>query len=225
MKKKLLIMGGALACLAGVGGIMAYFTDNDVADNNFTIGKIDIDLEEPTWDRLPDTDGDEVPDEHEDILPNETIAKDPQVKNTGVNAAFIFMEVKVPYANVVTANADGTKNAAADTELFSYTVNPGWVEVGEGTKNADGTVTHLYAYGSSTAMTSLAANATTPTLFDAVTFANVIEGQGLEESTKTINIKSYGIQTTNVNGGVTAPDAVWQVVNNQVNNPTPGTPD
>ena len=74
MKKKLLIMGGALACLAGVGGIMAYFTDNDVAENKFTVGEIEIDLQEPTWDALPDTDGDDIPDEHEDILPNETIA-------------------------------------------------------------------------------------------------------------------------------------------------------
>ena len=205
MKKKLLIMGGALACLAGVGGIMAYFTDTDEAENNFVIGKIDIDLEEPNW------------TEPENILPNQTIVKDPQVKNVGVNDAFIFLEVEVPYENVVTANANGTKNAAADTELFSYTLNTGWVEIGEAVK-ANGVVTHLYAYGTDAAMTALAANATTPALFSNVTFANVIEGQDLETTTQTINVKAYGIQTTNVNGGVTDPVAVWAVVNNQVKN-------
>lgn len=203
MKKKLLIMGGALACLAGVGGIMAYFTDTDAETNNFVIGKIDIDLDEPNW------------EEPENVLPNQTIVKDPNVKNVGNNPAFIFVEVDVPYANVVTAQANGTKNPAADTELFSYTVNSGWIEVGQPVK-ANGVVTHLYAYAANNAMTALDPDATTANVFDSVTFANVIEGQNLETTTQTINVRAYGIQTTNVNGGVTDPVAVWAVVNNQV---------
>ena len=230
MKKKLLIMGGALACLAGVGGIMAYFTDTDDATNNFTIGEIEIDLQEPTWDRLPDTDDDDIPDEHEDILPGETIEKDPKVLNTGVNDAYMFLEVKIPAAEVVTANANGTKNIRALTELFTFKhyagegdqraladgINPAWVQVNK-SDVVDGYVTYVFAYGTSTAMTAVDPDAETPTLFDAVTFANIIEGQNYEGSNLTINVKAYGIQTTNVNGGVTDPVNVWLVVNNQVN--------
>lgn len=232
MKKKLLIMGGALACLAGVGGIMAYFTDTDEAENNFTIGNIQIDLQEPTWERLPDTDGDQVPDDAEDMVPGDSVAKDPQIKNVGTNDAYMFLEVKVPYANVVIANPNGTKNAAADTELFSYTVKTGWVEVGQPTKDATtGIVTHVYAYATNGAMTAVAKDAITTSLFDSVALVNLIEGQKaldgvtpLDPSAAQINIKAYAIQTDNVNGGVTAPADVWTVVNNQVNTATPEAP-
>jgi predicted ribosomally synthesized peptide with SipW-like signal peptide len=229
MKKKLLIMGGALACLAGVGGIMAYFTDTDDEVNKFTIGEIEIDLQEPNW-PTDDEDGDEVPDEHEDVLPNETIAKDPKILNTGVNDSYMFLEVKVPAANVVVANPDGTKNTRAMTELFAFKhyagegeqraladgINPAWVQVSK-SDVVDGYVTYVFAYGAADAMTVVAKDAETATLFDAVTFANIIEGQNYEGTNLTINVKAYGIQTTNINGGKTAPADVWTVVNNQVN--------
>lgn len=138
MKKKLktMLLCTALAGTLAVGGIMAYFTDGDTTTNTFTVGKISLDLEEPNW----------IPPE--DITPNQEIKKDPQITNNGVNSEFVFLEVSVPYKNVVTANDDGTKNQAADHELFTYTVNSCWTELGTGTKNAEnGTVTHLYVYG------------------------------------------------------------------------------
>lgn len=184
---------------------MAYFTDGDTATNTFTVGKISLDLQEPNWE--PPT----------DITPNQEIEKDPQVKNDGTNDEFVFVEVVVPYANVVTANEDGTKNAAADTELFSYDVNEGWTEMGIGTKDEeDKTVTHRYVYGTAEACTALGKNATTPALFDSVTFANVVEDQNLEDSMQNIIINAYGIQTTDLNGDKTAPDDVWAVLNNQL---------
>lgn len=205
-KVKLTILSLMLVACLTVAGVSAYFTDADTATNTFTIGKISLDLQEPHWD----------PDDARDLTPLKEITKDPQIKNDGVNPEYVFLEVVVPYANVVTANADGTRNAAADTELFFYTVNSGWTEIGTPRKDAAaGTVTHLYAYGSNSAMTALAKDAITPTLFDSVTFANVVEDQMLEESTQNIVINAYGIQTENINGGKTAPMDVWTVVNNQ----------
>ena len=52
--------------------------------------------------------------------------KDPKITNDGANDAFVFMSVKVPKANVKTANADGTLNAGANQDLFTYSVNTGW---------------------------------------------------------------------------------------------------
>ncbi len=48
MKKKLLVMLMSLALVAttGVGATLAYLTDSDVATNVFTVGKIDIEIEE-----------------------------------------------------------------------------------------------------------------------------------------------------------------------------------
>lgn len=218
MKKKSLskvILATALVGCMFVGAISAYFTDADTATNTFTVGKIEIDLQEPEWE--PPT----------DIVPEQEFEKDPQVKNTGINDAYVFVEVVVPYANVVTANEDGTKNAAADTELFSYDVKDGWVEVGTPVKDETAkTVTHLYAYGTADAMTAVAAGVTTDSVFDYIKFANIVEDQSIETTTLDVVVNAYAIQTTNINDGkdaldgnnadgATAPDAVWAVLSAQ----------
>lgn len=200
---------GALVCMlltvVAVGSISAYFTDGDAVTNTFTVGKISLELQEPEWD----------PDAAKDMTPNQTVKKNPQIYNDGVNGEFVFMEVILPYETLITANEDGTLNAAKDTELYHYTVNPGWHQM-SGTRNeADNTVTYLYVYGDAENCTELAVGATTPALFDTVTFANVVEDQALEGKTLEIIIKAYGIQTTNINGGKTAPADVWTVVSNQ----------
>ena len=215
-KVKTIIALTALTGVLTVGGISAYFTDADEASNTFTVGKISIDLQEPNWN----------PDDGKDLTPSEEIKKDPQIKNDGVNDAFVFAEVTVPYANVTIANADGTKKEAADTELFSYTINNGWVEVGTAKKDTTNkTITHLYAYATDDAMTALAKDATTPAVFDKVIFANIVEDEGLETTTQKIDVKGYAIQTQNVNGGKTAPADVWEVIKNQAPSTEKGAED
>ena len=221
MKKNKTKTMGLMALLIGtmsIGGIMAYFTDADTATNTFTVGKISIDLQEPEW--LPPT----------EIVPQQEFQKDPLIKNDGSNEAFVFLKVIVPYANIVTANEDGSKNPAADTELFSFDVNTGWTElVSEKVKNTvNKTVTHLYAYtGESVSMMApLAVDASTPALFDYVRFANVVEDQKIESKSFNVVIDAFGIQTTNLNDGKTAldgsntdgvstPKEVWNILKTQ----------
>lgn len=211
-KTKVAIILASLALVGtmAIGGISAYFTDTDSATNTVTVGSIDIDLDEPNWNPADP--------EHTDITPDKEFDKNPQVTNVGDNDAFVFVQVSVPYRNVVTANEDGTKNASADTELFTYTVNNDWTEVGTPAKDTEhGVVVHTYAYGTSTACTALAPEATTSqAVFDKIKFVNVIEGQ-VDKETFDVDVKAYGIQTENVNGGKTNPTDVWTVVNNQTN--------
>lgn len=206
-KKKMRTIGLAAALIAVVsaGSIMAYFTDADTQTNSFTVGKISLDLQEPNWD----------PDNGLDMTPKKTVRKDPQVLNDGVNAEFVFMEVIVPYANVVTANADGTKNPATDTELFSYSVNKGWTEMADEKKLTENTVRHLYVWGTLEECAALEKNVTTGTLFDTVTMANIVEDQGLEEMNPEIAINAYGIQTSDIDGGKTLPADVWKILEKQ----------
>lgn len=195
------------ACLL-VSVISAYFTDADIATNTFTIGEVSLDLKEPNWD----------PDAADGIVQNQTVKKDPQVKNDGINDEFIFVTVEIPYAkDIITVNPDGTSNEAADSELFTYEINDGWVEIGTPVVNEEtGTVTHTYAYGTETELDPLEPGTTTPTLFDEVTFINAAEKQDLEKITKDIVINAYGIQTDNINGGKTDPESVWEVIMNQI---------
>ena len=205
MNVKAAVLAFAMIAVMMIGGISAYFTDGDTATNTFTVGKISLDLQESNWDE----------DKAKDITPNQTIKKDPQILNDGINDEFVFLEVIVPYENVIVANEDGTRKPAADTELYYYTVNNGWAEIATIKDAATKTVTHLYVYGTADKCMALKKDVTTPTLFDTVTFVNLVEDQGLEEATLDIVINAYGIQTTNVNGGTVDPDMIWDVIENQ----------
>lgn len=203
-----------LICVVmAIGGISAYFTAADDVTNTWTVGKIEIDLQEPEYDK--------VPEEREDITPNKEMTKDPQIENTGVNDAYVFARVTVPKAKVKIANQDGTAQPAEVRELFSYTLNDGWYQVSKTEGTTDNT--YVYAYASSTACTRLTAAAKTPSLFkaDKITFINIVEGQGLEEETLEMPVEAFGIQTADLNDktdGVdkTSPSAVWNILINQV---------
>lgn len=204
-KIKIAMLCAALSGTVAAGGIMAYFTDNETVVNTFTVGKVSLSLIEPGW-KPP-----------KDITPNQEIIKDPQIVNDGVNKEYVFMEVIVPYRKIIVANQDGTKRPAADTELFQYSLNPGWTEIGVPQKDeAKKTVKHLYVYGTASLCTELQKGKTTAPLFNKVTFVNAVEGQNLETTTQEITVHAYGIQTTDINGGKNAPTDVWQVITNQL---------
>ena len=103
----------ALVTVLFAGSVSAYFTDQDEKVNTFTVGKVTIELEEPKWEKKPDDNGNKIPDEAERMTPNQTIIKDPQVKNTGNNDAFIYMTVEVPCRQIISVNNDGTRNPLA----------------------------------------------------------------------------------------------------------------
>ena len=223
--KKILIPIVALilvVCL-GIAGVMAYLTARDTAVNEFTVGELSIDLQEPAWDALPDSDGDGIPDAAENLSALKEVDKDPQIYNDGNNDAYVFLEVIVPYRNVQTSNDNGTKNESADTQLFTWTVNEGWEQVGDMTDNEDGTYTYVYAWAADDEMTVLLPGDTTGTLFDKVIFANIVEGQIPGEELEII-INAYGIQASNINGGVTDPEGVWEVMMNVLTRITPDAP-
>lgn len=75
-KKSALIAIAALAAGSlGIGATMAYFTDSDEVTNVFTMGDLDIGLEESDWDPTgPEGDG-------KNLYPGYTVYKNPTVKN------------------------------------------------------------------------------------------------------------------------------------------------
>ena len=221
MKKNMIkgsIVGFGLAAILTTGGLMAYFTDSDTQTNTFTVGKVTVDLQEPEWDKYPDTDKDGVPDEAEDMTPNKTIKKDPTITNTGINDQFVFATVQVPCRNIIAVNPDGTRKPAAMTDLYSYTTNPGWVKMGTyEVRDGSGVTAHryLYAFAENNTCTALEANRSTNPIFSQVTSVNAVEGQGLENERFEIPIQVYAIQTSDLNGGKTSPADVWKVYTNQ----------
>ena len=146
MKNRKLVKGIALAAVItalAAGGTAAYLTDFETATNSFTVGKVDIDLDEPNW--KPE--------------------------------------------DVITVSKDGTRNALAKTELFSFTKNKDWTQL-ERTEVGQNMV-YTYAYNH-----ILKPGTKTTTLFDTVTFANIIEGQ-LDTQQIDMPVRAYAIQATN----------------------------
>ena len=209
-KTKAILCAASIIGVVGISGILAYLTDSDSAINKFTVGNVDIDLVEEQWDEADDENKNGIPDYAEDIAPGTTIVKDPKVKNVGETDAYIFLKVKVPADKVVTVNADGTRKndgAEVDTPLFTYTTNSGWAKIASAdeveTDTDDNVLSYTYVYYYEDA---IGKNEETSTLFDNVTFANIIEGYE-EGAEKQIDIEAYAIQKDNLPEGTTIPQA------------------
>lgn len=169
----------ALASLLAVGGVMAYLTSTDAAENEFSLAeKIEISVVEPNW----------VEADAQAMLPTMTVAKDPAVKNVSDVEGFIAMKVEVPTMNVKLVG----DAAAADHELVTYAVNDGWTETGTATYDAaTGMTTHTYLYKD-----ALAAGGTTKSLFDNITLVNLVEGQITgSDLNQSLNVHGYAIQS------------------------------
>lgn len=208
-RKKLILTAVILTLILIIGGILAYFTDVDTKVNKFTMGNVSILVEEPSWPGVGDN-------PVEGIVPNDEIPKDPQIKNTGSIDIYAFVKVVVPYENVVVGDAA----AAAETELFTYDLNAGWVEVGTSTKDDQAkTVTHVYAYVDSTntsELKALKATERTPAVFDAVKLVDIKEtGDGnstIQGADLEVEVSGYGIQTTDLGTDSKAPADIWPLV-------------
>ena len=172
--KKLFAVSAAAAALAGaltVGGVFAYLTFTKSVTNTFTVGNVTAELTEPGWD------ADAEDGLHENIYPGQSFTKDPTVTiGDGSNPAVVFMEVTYPKQTVITVGEDGAKQAAAAVQLFEPgELGEGWAVLeGYGSSDDDG-VTVVYAYDD-----ELEAGASA-SVFSTVTFANVAEGQVVDD--------------------------------------------
>ena len=235
-KTRGIILAGSLAAVLTIGGSLAYFTDGDTAVNNFTVGRVSIDLREPGFEE----------DDQPPLVPDQEVVKDPQVKNDGINDAYIFAVVTVPYANVKAVSEAGALSAAANTQLFTYNLDSSWTLVSSGTLNgktlastsaiakataAAGyvdttakTVSYAYAYtgSSAAALEKVAAGDTTENVFPAVKLINVAEDT-IEETAPSVTVTAYAIQADMINNGDTTvdgtnasgkndPASVWAII-------------
>lgn len=127
MKKKVLALClvVALAATAIIGGTLAYFTDTDEANNEFTIGNVKIDLIENF-------------DKNSAVLrpgsqTTNRIKKEVSIKNVGSEKAYVWYEWYIPAALDSIDGSTGTNNIVHVNSLGStwdkYRENPNyWVE-------------------------------------------------------------------------------------------------
>lgn len=226
MKKKRLVPVVASCLLVGAmftGGALAYLTDTETTTNVFTVGDVGIDVQEPNY---PGNGSDEVTD----LVPNEEVDKDPQIKNTKKNNAIVFVRVDIPMAEVMKADDDGSRlGDKTNQELFEVSVDgvnyPQWAEKwvrltdetavsGYFKKGADGAedvqvqsaadadyFSYLFGYEN-----VLKENETTDPIFEHVRLINVIEDQAddlgamIDNTVQEVKITAYAIQADNLVG-------------------------
>ncbi len=180
MKKRNIIIAAAVtAGLLTIGGVSAYLTDFDNTVNEFTVGKVDIELQEPGWN----------PEDHGTTEPSEELKKDPQIKNVGKNDAYVYLEVTVPQAEVVAADAAGNRLPSGKQELVSYSPNGNWTQLK--VQDKESSKIYTYAYNM-----ILKPGETTIPLFQKIRFLNIVEGQ-LDGEKLDMTVRAYGIQTVN----------------------------
>lgn len=113
MKKKItaICLVVALAATAIVGGTLAYFTDTtDEVRNEFTVGNVAIDLDEPNW----EYEGDKA-----NLVPGTQIAKDPTITVLDKSQdAYVFLKLDMnKYVSLINLmGVDAYKNNIAGLE-------------------------------------------------------------------------------------------------------------
>lgn len=109
MKKKIMALAlcVALAAIAVVGATLAYFTDTAEEKNTFTVGKVGIDLTEPSWKE----------DADHTMMPGKVYAKDPTITvDENSQDSYIVLDVSInKYSSlfwVMAADASADKGIA-----------------------------------------------------------------------------------------------------------------
>lgn len=124
-----------------ITGIFAFMTAKDSKTNVFTVGSVDIEVQEEHWDET-DVDEDGIPDAAEGVMPGDLVPKDPRIDNTGANDAYVFAVVTIPTAagaDFYSMTEDGNVNIAAATKditIKGYAFQKDCYDITDETANA-----------------------------------------------------------------------------------------
>ena len=158
-----------LVVALSIAGTVAYLQDDDTVINTFTVGNVEILLDEAPVEKdengqyVANTEVDRIQaNEYETLVPGQTVPKDPMVTNIGANAAWIRVDVTVTDYSVFAAVIP------TDTDLTNYFGGfnaANWTLVGAPVVDTTAnTVTYSYYYNS-----KLVPGANTGALFTSVT--------------------------------------------------------
>lgn len=179
-KAMLLVLCAALLVAGSVLGTLAYLKDTKAVTNTFTVGKVEITLDEAKTDEygvtLTGTDAARVPGNEYKLIPDHTYDKDPTITiDEDSEDCWVFAKIENGLDGVATFNIDATK----------------WTDLGNG----------VYAYN-----TKLSADSDTTssaTLFTQFTFASTADPETYKNAS--IVITGYAVQAD----GFTTAQAAW----------------
>lgn len=204
-KALLLMLCAVLLVAASVLGTMAYLTSSDEVVNTFTVGNVQIKLDEAKAN--PDgslvQDADRVEANSYKLLPGHTYKKDPMVTVlNGSESAYIKMTVTFTKAAALDAIFD--PNGATLTNIFNGYESTNWTYKGNTKDTAADTRTYEFWYKEAVAApdNDVALDA----LFDSITVPGNITNEQLDTiKGMTITVNAYAIQAD----GFANAEAAW----------------
>lgn len=180
MKKKLLVLAGLLLCAAvSATGTMAYFSADAQAHNVITTGNVKIEIQE--W---ANSDKTEEFRNLDGIMPNTSVTKIAEVKNTGEADAWIRVKV----TKEIKLTGEGTP----DLSLVKLDLNTGDWE-----QNDDG---YLYY------KRIVEPEGVTAPIFTTVTFDKTM-GNEYQNATATVTVEANAVQSANNAGRTGWPES------------------
>lgn len=206
MKKTIAIVAlVVLVAVASVLGTLAYLTSTDTVKNTFTVGKVNITLDEAEVDMngVAVTPAKRVKKNEYKLMPGHTYTKDPMVTVlAGSEPSYIKMTVTFSKANELDAIFAPT--GADLTSIFKGYDSANWIAKGNTKDAAANTRTYEFWYketvGAPTADVALDA------LFDSITVPVTITNEQLATiEGMTITVNAYAIQAD----GFANAEAAW----------------
>lgn len=181
MKRKLLILSVLVICVATLAvGSLAYFTSEGKAHNVITSGGVEIAVQE--W---ADEEKTEPFKDLTDVMPDTTVTKIAEIKNTGASAAWVRVKIE----KAIKLTGDGTP----DVSMVQLDVNTNdWTDGGDG----------YYYYNR-----ALQPGEVTVPIFTSVTFQAAM-GNEYQNATATVDVLAQAVQTAN-NGSTVLDAAGW----------------
>ena len=223
---------GAIALCIGLLasiGIGAYLTDSDVKSDVYTVGNVQAEIV---------ANGDMELDNVGALLPGTVHIYERAASNTGINDAYVFMSITIPYEMIGVADSDGTQLGEKTMQIFipgsadGYVssewklVDSGFIGQYEIEENEQlngeheqhstvvgNTITYVYGYIGDNAdgsLKALASGETTANLVETMKLTNLYRADNI---TGEVSTKLYAIQSNHVNGGLTDVNGVWAVIN------------
>ena len=231
-KLKRFISVGLILCILASIGIGAYLTSTDVNSDIYTVGNVSAEIIAK---------GDMELDNVGALLPGTKHIYERAAKNTGINDAYVFMSLTIPYEMVGASSNDGTQIGERTRQLFIPGVQDGYigsewkiVDVGYidqykienngqycGEHDAysavvGDTITFIYGFIGDNAdgtLKVLKSGETTSNLVETMELTNLYSAGKIDGE---ISTRLYAIQDKYVNGGLNDANGVWAVINKAI---------
>lgn len=188
-KALLLSLCAVLLVVASVMGTMAYLTSSDTVTNTFTVGKVEIKLDETD---VTNPTGPRVQANSYRLLPGLTYTKDPTVTvKTGSEPSYVKMTVT--FSNARELDAIFKPNGADMTSIFNGYDSANWIDKGN-TEDTDAN-TRTYVFWYKGIVDARTADVVLDALFDSITVPGTITKEQLATiDGMTITVNAYAIQ-------------------------------